>query len=98
MTCWRLERQVKLGDLIVQISNELQTNREILRRIAQVPIEKEVVVVDDGSCDGTRDVLRDIESQREYPPMHIHFMEVNRGKGAAIREGVRHATGDVILI
>jgi glycosyltransferase involved in cell wall biosynthesis len=84
--------------IIVPVFNELQTIREILKRIEQVDLDKEIVVVDDGSKDGTRDVLREIEQRRECPSARIFFMDINRGKGAAIREGIRHITGDVILI
>jgi glycosyltransferase involved in cell wall biosynthesis len=58
-------------------------------------LEKEIVVVDDFSTDGTRDVLR---SQAERGDISLHFLPRNQGKGAAVREGLRHATGDILLI
>jgi glycosyltransferase involved in cell wall biosynthesis len=58
-------------------------------------LENEIVVVDDFSTDGTRDVLR---SQAERGDISLHFLARNQGKGAAVREGLRHATGDILLI
>jgi glycosyltransferase involved in cell wall biosynthesis len=84
--------------IVVPVFNELKTIREILKRIEQVALDKEIIVVDDGSKDGTQEVLREIQSRSEFPSARIFFMERNRGKGAALREGIRHATGDVVLI
>ena len=84
--------------IIVPVFNECQTIREILRRIERVALEKEIIAVDDGSNDGTREILREIESRSESPSARVLFLETNRGKGAAIREGLCHAMGDVVLI
>jgi glycosyltransferase involved in cell wall biosynthesis len=58
-------------------------------------IEKEIVVVDDFSTDGTREIL---QAQAERGDLKLYFLSRNRGKGAAVREGLRHATGDILLI
>ncbi len=58
-------------------------------------IEKEIVVVDDFSTDGTREIL---QAQAERGDLKLYFLGRNRGKGAAVREGLRHATGDILLI
>jgi glycosyltransferase involved in cell wall biosynthesis len=61
----------------------------------RVRLEREIVVVDDGSTDGTRDYL---DTLRENPEIRIIFHETNQGKGAAVRTGLEHATGDILLI
>jgi glycosyltransferase involved in cell wall biosynthesis len=80
--------------VVIPAYNERTLIGELLRRVEAVAIPKEVIVVDDGSTDGTRDILRDMEraSVRVLP------QPMNRGKGAALREGFRLATGDVILV
>ncbi|HET6282988.1 MAG TPA: glycosyltransferase family 2 protein [Polyangia bacterium] len=83
--------------IIVPAYNERATISELLRRVRAVPLpglQKEIIIVDDCSNDGTRDLLEaeKIDSQR------VLLHEVNRGKGAAIRTGLQHATGDVIMI
>jgi len=59
-----------------------------------VPIPKEIIIVDDRSTDGTRDVLPELAGDN----VHVFFQEHNQGKGAALREGFRHATGDVVIV
>jgi glycosyltransferase involved in cell wall biosynthesis len=97
--------------IIVPVYNEIATINEILRRIravrlavpvgygerngTEVVLEREIVVVDDGSTDGTRDYLRSLEGE---PDLITVFHEQNQGKGAAVRTGLQHATGDVLLI
>ena len=80
--------------IIVPVFNERATIRELLRRVAAVDLDKEVVVVDDGSTDGTRDVLAEIVG--DGPTVVFH--EANRGKGAAILTGLRHVSGDCVLV
>jgi glycosyltransferase involved in cell wall biosynthesis len=84
--------------VIVPVFNERNTLVEILRRMRAVElpdgIESEIIVVDDGSSDGTRDVLRQLGDSTVRVVMH----DVNRGKGAAVRTGFKHATGEFILV
>jgi glycosyltransferase involved in cell wall biosynthesis len=82
--------------VIVPVFNERNTVAEIVRRMRSVelPIEREIVIVDDGSEDGTRDVL----TQLGDSTVRIVKHPVNRGKGAAIRTGLDNATGDVVLV
>jgi glycosyltransferase involved in cell wall biosynthesis len=83
--------------IIVPAYNERAFISEILKRIDRAAIggiEKEIVVVDDCSQDGTREIL----AEEAKAGRRVYFHEVNRGKGAAIRTGLAQATGDVILI
>jgi glycosyltransferase involved in cell wall biosynthesis len=80
------------------VYNEAATIAQILERVRAAPtcgLEKEIVIVDDGSRDGTREYL---SSLKEDPDLRIIFQPRNQGKGAALRTGFQAATGDVILI
>jgi glycosyltransferase involved in cell wall biosynthesis len=78
----------------VPVFNENQWIREIIRRIQAVPIPKEIIVVDDCSTDGTRDILRELESDE----IRVYYQPVNQGKGAALRECFRHCTGTAVVV
>jgi glycosyltransferase involved in cell wall biosynthesis len=82
--------------VIVPVFDERNTVAEIVRRMRAVDIglEREFVLVDDGSTDGTRDVLRQLEDSTVRVVLH----DRNRGKGAAIRTGLEHITGDLVLV
>ena len=80
--------------VIIPVYNEKATVLEIVKRVEALPIDKEIVIVDDGSTDGTRDVLRTLSPQRAS----VFFHDRNIGKGAAIRTGLAHATGDLVTI
>lgn len=83
--------------IVIPVYNEKNTIAKILQTVAEVVLpgmEKEIIVVDDGSTDGTRDVLKNYAE-----PLHrIHLQEQNQGKGAALRKGFFLATGDFIII
>jgi len=83
-----------LLSIIIPAYNEETTVREVIERVLDVPYKKEVVVVDDGSTDNTRQVLADLDA----PEIKRFFHEKNQGKGRAIQTGLEHATGDIILI
>jgi len=86
---------VKLS-VVIPVYNERDTIAEILRRVERVGLAYEIVVVDDGSSDGTRDVLQRLAGRR--PRLRLILHERNRGKGAAVRTGIAAARGDLILI
>ena len=79
------------------VYNEKATIREILKRVRAVDVgmEKEIIVVDDGSKDGTREILREEESRGD---IRVLYHERNLGKGAAVRTGIASATGDFVII
>ncbi len=79
--------------MIIPAFNEAGTILKILERVKKVPIEKEVIVVDDASTDGTREIL-----EKRGQEIKIFFHETNQGKGAAIRTGLSHVTGDLVII
>jgi glycosyltransferase involved in cell wall biosynthesis len=81
--------------VVIPVYNERRWVRELVRRVRAVPIPMEIVIVDDASTDGTRDVLRELE---EVPDVHVFYQARNQGKGAALREGFRHVHGDVVLV
>jgi glycosyltransferase involved in cell wall biosynthesis len=82
--------------VIVPVFDERNTVVEIVRRMRAVdlPVDLEIVIVDDGSTDGTRDVLRQLADSTVRVITH----EANRGKGAAIRSGLAQVTGDLVLV
>jgi glycosyltransferase involved in cell wall biosynthesis len=82
--------------VIVPVFNERNTVAEIVRRMRSVelPVEREIVIVDDGSDDGTRDVLTQLRDSTVRVVAH----GANRGKGAAIRTGLENVSGDVVLV
>ena len=85
--------------VIIPVYNERRTLQEVLARVARAPMAKEVIVVDDGSDDGTRKILERLSEDSGFPDeLRIFFHSRNRGKGAAVRTGMAQATGDWILI
>ncbi len=83
--------------VLIPVYNEVDTLIQILERVLAVPIRKEVVLVDDGSTDGTRDLLAN-KIEGVYPDVLVVYHPVNRGKGAALRTAIQHATGDILLV
>ncbi|MCX7966261.1 MAG: glycosyltransferase family 2 protein [Syntrophorhabdaceae bacterium] len=87
--------------IIVPVFNEKNTIEEVIKRVSSVAYEKEIIIVDDGSTDGTKTCLEEIKkraSQDGHGNLKIIFHEKNMGKGAAIRTGLKYATGDIIII
>jgi glycosyltransferase involved in cell wall biosynthesis len=82
--------------VVVPAFNEIHTAERLLQRVREVPLDLEVIVVDDGSTDGTRDLLAELRDRGLIDRLVLH--EHNRGKGAALRTGFQHATGDVVVV
>jgi glycosyltransferase involved in cell wall biosynthesis len=80
--------------VVIPVYNEERWIRELVRRVQAVPIPKEIIIVDDCSTDNTRPLLRELEG----PEVNVVYQPQNQGKGAALREGFRRATGDVVLV
>lgn len=84
---------IKLS-VLIPVYNEKDTLLRIIRRVKEVPIDKEIIIVDDFSTDGTREVLYGVKDD----DIKIYFHEKNQGKGAALRTGFSKATGDIVII
>jgi glycosyltransferase involved in cell wall biosynthesis len=82
--------------VVIPVYNEVKTLAEMVAIVQAVPVEKEIVLVDDYSTDGTRDKLPEIEAQ--YDNVRVAYHEVNQGKGAALRTGFQQALGDIVII
>ncbi len=80
--------------IVIPVYNEAATIVQVYDRVRQVAMDKEIIIVDDGSLDGTRDQLRRIDE----PGTKVILHERNMGKGAALRTGFRAVTGDVVIV
>jgi glycosyltransferase involved in cell wall biosynthesis len=81
--------------VIIPVYNERATILEVLKKVKSVPVEKEIIIIDDGSTDGTKEILKEIQETQD---LKIIFKDKNEGKGAAIREGLKYVSGDVVVI
>jgi glycosyltransferase involved in cell wall biosynthesis len=93
---------VKLS-VLVPVYNEERTLEEIVRRICAVPMAKEIILVDDGSTDRSRDILTRLQEENRRAgdalnSIKIFFQAHNEGKGAALKTALGHATGDIVII
>lgn len=80
--------------VVIPVFNEAATIVQVIRRVQKVALEKEIVIVDDCSTDGTRDLLRGMSD----PGIRVLFHQRNQGKGAALRTGFGHVTGDIVVV
>ncbi|SRR5258708_7544845 len=82
--------------VVMPVYNEQSTLREAVARVLAVPLEIELICVDDGSSDGSREILADL--QAHHPAMRILLQPRNVGKGSALRRGIQEASGDFVII
>lgn len=84
--------------IVIPVYNEAGTWRKLLERVEAVdlPLDKQIVIVDDCSKDGTADELRRFQAER--PDITVAFHKVNQGKGAALRTGFQHARGELVIV
>lgn len=97
--CWRLGLYVLpekfVLSVVMPVYNEADTIQQIIERVQATQLPLELIIVDDGSSDGTRDVLKSLPPE---PGVKIVLHERNQGKGAALKTGFQHATGDVVVV
>jgi glycosyltransferase involved in cell wall biosynthesis len=80
--------------VVIPVYNEKDTIRQIYEAVKAIDLDKEIILVDDRSTDGTREILQDLKDDGTRVILHEH----NQGKGAALRTGFRNATGDIVII
>ena len=81
--------------VVIPVYNEAKTVRELIARVQSVPLDKEIIIVDDGSSDGTREVLGEFKNREGIT---VLFHEKNQGKGAALRTAFQQVKGDIVII
>jgi glycosyltransferase involved in cell wall biosynthesis len=92
---WGRRIDMKLS-VVMPVYNERKTLAAIVARVLAVPLNIELLCIDDGSSDGSRDILAELK--KKHPQLRVLFQPRNRGKGAALRRGIEAATGDYVLI
>jgi glycosyltransferase involved in cell wall biosynthesis len=83
--------------VLMPVYNEARTIRNIVERVRRVNLKKEIIIVDDGSSDGTVEVLKS-EMEGQIPDVRVFYSSRNQGKGAAVRRAIKEATGDVCVV
>ena len=81
--------------VVIPAYNESTTLIEIIKRVRNTPFDKEIIIVDDCSTDGTRELLQEIDSESD---IRVFYHKTNKGKGAALRTGFKKAVGDIVIV
>jgi dolichol-phosphate mannosyltransferase len=84
--------------IIVPVYNEEKTVKTVLEELSQVPLDMEVIIVDDASTDHTWEILQELRQQAPFNAYHYTRHELNQGKGAGLRTGFRQVTGDLVTV
>src|SRR5258708_20186573 len=82
--------------VVMPVYNERNTLREVISRVLAVPLDIELLCVDDGSADGSREILAEL--QASHPQIRAYLQPANMVKGDALRRGIQSATGDFVII
>jgi glycosyltransferase involved in cell wall biosynthesis len=93
---WELAQNRRLS-VLIPVYNETKTLLEIIHRVREIDVPKEIILVDDGSTDGTVEIFK-TQVEGKFPDVRVFYHEQNRGKGAAIRTAIGHATGDFVIV
>jgi len=95
--CFTLEQLAAMKlSVVMPVYNERKTLRQVVERVLAVPLELELLCVDDGSQDGSREILAEL--QKQHPQVQVFLQPKNMGKGAALRRGIQQASGDFVII
>jgi len=81
--------------VVIPVYNEKDYIQQVVERVKKVPIDKEIIIVDDASTDGTREVLAELEQE---DGIKVFYHQRNQGKGAALRTGFKHCQGEIVII
>ncbi len=81
--------------VVIPVYNEVRTIEEIIRRVTKTGLVDEIVVVDDASTDGTRQLLEELKDRSS---IRVYYQDSNQGKGAAVRRGIRESRGEIVII
>ena len=82
--------------VVMPVYNERATLRTVVERVLAVPLDIELLCVDDGSQDGSREILAELHAR--FPQIKVFLQPQNMGKGAALRRGIQEASGDFVII